>query len=217
MKVKLKAFALLILIFLLATGVLLIPNEASTQTKPIVIGVLAWMDLDVGIAQVRGAELAAKKINAEGGILGRQIKIVTADTKGQPDEGMKAFEYLVARENADMVTGVFADAVLAAILPRLEEYKIPLLATGCSYSVIAEEVHKNYDKYNGWFRVQPINEYYLGLNIVEFGQQMMAEKLGWKSIVIFRQKRPLPVTSQGRNINNQATRQTNLIFRQFGN
>ena len=185
-----KNKALLVIALLMGFFVLMTlqPVAAAAEKGPIVIGVLAWMDLDVGKGQVRGAELAAEKINAEGGILGRKIKIVSADTKGQPDEGLKAFEYLVTREKVDMVTGVFADAVLAAILPRLEEYKIPLLTTGCSYYVISEEVNKNYDKYKGWFRVQPINDFYLGFNIVEFGHQMMVEKLGWKSIVLFREK-----------------------------
>lgn len=188
MKSNYRIFQSLIIALIIGTFFMLVPSSAMAEKKPLVIGVLAWEDLDVGKGQVRAAQLAAEKINAEGGILGRPVKIVAADTKGQPDEGLKAFEYLVTREKAEMITGVFADAVLAAILPRLEEYKIPLLTTGCSYYVIAEETHKNYDKYKGWFRVQPINDYFLGLNIVEFGADMMKERLGWKSIVIFREK-----------------------------
>ena len=178
---------LICLITVIAFGLLISAPEAK-EKKPIVVGVLSMMDLDVGKSTLRGAELAAEMINAKGGILGRPIKVVSADTKGLPDEGVKAFEYLVTREHADMVTGIFAEAVLAAVIPRLEEYKIPLLSSGAAYYKAAEMVHENYDKYKGWFRVMPMNDYYLGLNVVEVADEFMVKKRGWKKIVLFREK-----------------------------
>jgi ABC-type branched-subunit amino acid transport system substrate-binding protein len=38
----------------------------------------------------QAAQLAADEINAKGGVLGRQIKVVFANTRGKPEEGPAA-------------------------------------------------------------------------------------------------------------------------------
>lgn len=188
MIIKGKNITFICFLAILIIGLLISTPEARAGNKPIVIGVLSYMDLDVGKSTLRGAEMTAEMINAKGGILGRPIKIVSADTKGLPDEGVKAFEYLVTREKADMVTGIFTDSVLVSVLPRLEEYKIPLLSTASPYYKAAEMVHENYDKYKGWFRIMPMNDYYMGLAVVEMADAVISKKMGWKNIVILREK-----------------------------
>jgi branched-chain amino acid transport system substrate-binding protein len=192
LEVKMKTISKMIS-FICLTAILVVVTligapVAEAAKKPIVVGVLSWMDLDVGKSTLRGAQLAAEMINAKGGILGRPIKVISADTKGLPDEGVKGFEYLVTRGKADIVTGIFADAVLAAVIPRLDEYKVPLLTTADPYYKAAEMVHENYDKYKGWFRVMPMNDYYLGMAVMEMTDQVIVKELGWNKIVIFREK-----------------------------
>lgn len=197
MKKVMKGMAVLVLAVFIAGGIVACAPEVTPvepvekeepEKEPLIVGVISMMELDVGKSSLRGVEIAAEEINEAGGILGRPVEVVSADSKGLPDEGLRAFEYLVTRENADLVIGPFADAVLASIFPRLEEYKIPLIVNADSYYEIALKVHENYDTYKGWFRVMPINDFYLGYNIVEFGESMMVEELGWDSVVIFREQ-----------------------------
>ena len=55
-------------------------NENSESVDPIKIGVLGDIDLMVGQSAFRGALLAAEQINSEGGLLGRKIEIIGADS-----------------------------------------------------------------------------------------------------------------------------------------
>jgi branched-chain amino acid transport system substrate-binding protein len=52
-----------------------------------------------------GAELALDKINAEGGVLGKKLELITRDDKGQPGEAVKAAQELFARDGVTLITG----------------------------------------------------------------------------------------------------------------
>jgi branched-chain amino acid transport system substrate-binding protein len=61
----------------------------GSSSKDIKIGVvyeLTGNTASFGTAAANGAKLAFKEINAKGGVLGKQIQIVTADNKGEPAE-----------------------------------------------------------------------------------------------------------------------------------
>lgn len=62
-------------------------TSASGDTSPLVIGIAGaktgWM-APYDAATMVGAELAAEDINAKGGVNGRQIKLITADSKTDP-------------------------------------------------------------------------------------------------------------------------------------
>jgi len=52
-----------------------------------------------------GAELALDKINADGGVLGKKLELITRDDKGQPGEAVKAAQELFARDGVALITG----------------------------------------------------------------------------------------------------------------
>ena len=62
-------------------------SKALSSTEPLVIGIdadLSAVAVEGGIAITRGVELAVDEINAAGGILGRQIKVIAKDHRGNP-------------------------------------------------------------------------------------------------------------------------------------
>lgn len=80
-------------------------GAAQAQEDPIVVGVASGQTgtlapWDQGAA--RGAELAVEDINAKGGLLGRQLKLVIRDTKSDPSLGATA-ALEVLDEGAEMV------------------------------------------------------------------------------------------------------------------
>lgn len=73
-------------------------GPASAQDKPLTIGMAVaysgWMEAYDGEG-TKMANLWVERTNAAGGIMGRQIKVITADTKTDRVEGAKAGQSLV--------------------------------------------------------------------------------------------------------------------------
>ncbi|HMK36588.1 MAG TPA: ABC transporter substrate-binding protein [Desulfomonilaceae bacterium] len=76
-----------------------------------------------------GFKLAVDKINAKGGVLGRQITFVTRDDKFKVDLGLSAAKELIMREKVDVLVGTINSAVALAIADLAKKEKIPFLAT----------------------------------------------------------------------------------------
>ncbi|MCK7471379.1 MAG: ABC transporter substrate-binding protein [Desulfomicrobium escambiense] len=68
-----------------------------------------------------------EEINAAGGLLGRQIKLVTYDFKGLPAEGVSVYRQLV-QEGAKVIIGTNFSNVNLAIAPMAEQLKIPVVS-----------------------------------------------------------------------------------------
>ncbi len=74
------------------------------------------------------AQLAADEINAKGGVLGRQIEVVFADTRGKPEEGTAAAERLISQEKVVAITGEFHSSVFLAEMEVAHKAGIPIIA-----------------------------------------------------------------------------------------
>jgi branched-chain amino acid transport system substrate-binding protein len=76
--------------------------------EPIKIGVLF---ASTGVGQVygapalRGAEIMAARINAEGGLLGRQVEIVFRDEQSDPAAATSAARDLITRDGVNFLIG----------------------------------------------------------------------------------------------------------------
>jgi len=69
-----------------------------------------------GLDQLRGVELAARQVNAVGGIRGRTVLVIRADDQGMPDLALPTFRR-VARARADAVIGPYNSSVGIINLP----------------------------------------------------------------------------------------------------
>lgn len=92
----------------------------ASASEPVRVGVLlsltgAWTAY--GFAQLWGLELAADEINAAGGILGRPVELVVADTKTQPRIVTEQANRLVRQENVDFLAGTTSSADRNAAAP----------------------------------------------------------------------------------------------------
>jgi ABC-type branched-subunit amino acid transport system substrate-binding protein len=90
------------------------PGEPVIEPGPLKIGVLVAFtgDLsDFGPAHENSALLAAKEINAAGGVLGQDIEIVKGDTGTDPSQGATEATRLVEVENVDVILGALSSGV----------------------------------------------------------------------------------------------------------
>lgn len=69
-----------------------------------------------GLDQLRGVELAARQVNATGGILGRKVLVIRADDRGDPALALSTFRR-VARARADAIIGPYNSSVGIINLP----------------------------------------------------------------------------------------------------
>jgi urea transport system substrate-binding protein len=74
-----------------------------------------------------GIDLAAKEINAGGGILGRAIEVIYEDDKTDPSAALDATHRLVERDGVLAIVGPITSRNLDAIAPAVESMKTPLL------------------------------------------------------------------------------------------
>ena len=123
---------------LVALAVLALAALAPAQPKgePIKIGLLTPVTGNLarwgGYAQ-NGAGLAADEINAAGGVLGRPLQVVAADSQCQPAQGVSALRRLITADKAAFIIGDICSSVTLAAMPVIAESKVILLNAGSSH------------------------------------------------------------------------------------
>lgn len=119
----------LLLVFILLTGLLAgCADSASSDIKIGMVYELTGNTASYGTSAADGAKLAFKEINAKGGVLGKQIKIVTADNKGEPSESANAMTKVITQDKVIAVTGFTVSSCGIAGSAVAEDNKIPLVA-----------------------------------------------------------------------------------------
>lgn len=86
----------------------------SDSVKFGLIGPLTGEYSQYGTAVENAAKLAADEINANGGVLGKDLEIIAYDSKGDPTEGVQAYNRLVEQDEIDaLIGGTFSGVTLA--------------------------------------------------------------------------------------------------------
>lgn len=81
-----------------------------------------------GTSAANGAKLAFKEINANGGVLGKQLQIITADNKGEPSESANAMTKVITQDRVVAVTGFTVSSCGIAASVVAEDNKTPFVA-----------------------------------------------------------------------------------------
>jgi len=92
----------------------LAPGCAATESGPVLIGVAGSFSDPIGRPMKLAAALAAKEINAAGGINGRPIELVARDDYADPDSAVFIANELYESGVAAVVGHVFSGTTLAA-------------------------------------------------------------------------------------------------------
>jgi branched-chain amino acid transport system substrate-binding protein len=77
----------------------------------------------------KGMDLAVEQINAQGGLLGKKVVLVTRDDNGNPGDAVRAAEELYTREKIDVLTGSFLSHVGMALTDYAGQKKRFFLAS----------------------------------------------------------------------------------------
>jgi branched-chain amino acid transport system substrate-binding protein len=121
---KRKAGATAVLAAAFALG---LAASAEAQTKIGVIEPLTGAAAASGNYVTNGAKIAADEINAKGGVLGQKIELVIEDNKSNPTEAAAVAEKLIVRDKVPVLMGAWGSSFTLAVMPKLMEYKVPML------------------------------------------------------------------------------------------
>ncbi len=91
------------------------------------------------------AQMVVKKINAEGGVNGRPIELVLADTEGEPTKAVMAFKRFVTVDKVKAVVGPTRTGTGMAVKKQVEKARIPTVMTVGGDPVIMEGKHGKMD------------------------------------------------------------------------
>jgi branched-chain amino acid transport system substrate-binding protein len=151
----------------LAVSALALGAPALAQTGPIKVGVIGPFKLTPGRDIQEAATLAAEEVNAAGGVLGRKLELIFAETEQSPEKGKTAVERLLFVDKVDVIIGEHRSEVAIAVQPIIAENKKIFLSTGTASPLLSDNVLKDYAKYKYYFRTF--------LNANQMAQQMQLQ------------------------------------------
>lgn len=92
-----------------------------------------------GTFVAEGAKIAAAEINDSGGVLGKKLQLIIEDNKSNPTEASNVTEKLIVRDKVPALLGAWSSTYTLAAMPKLMEYKIPMLVETASSSKITQQ------------------------------------------------------------------------------
>ena len=147
---------------------------AHAETNPIKLGQVISVTGELameGLYQRQGSELAIEKINASGGINGRKLTLIVEDDQTTNPGAVGAIQKLLEDKDIPMLLGSNRSTALQAMLPTINEAKIPVAIGGTNYGL----THTG----SQWvFRFRP-NDGFTGKVIAKFlVEELKQKKIG---------------------------------------
>ncbi len=161
---------------ILGAGLALSPFVRA-QAGPIKLGTLTPLTGaggPYGPAMVNTAKAVVDEVNAAGGILGRQLQLVSEDDQTSPEAGVRAARKLIEVDKVSAIMGTWASSVTTAVAPLCWESKT-FLATVSGADSITALPHQGF-----LVRTQP-NTTLQGRKFGEFAVQQGARRVFFMS------------------------------------
>lgn len=112
-------------------GSLALAFSASLAAQTVRIGAVYPLTGGVsydGITKLNGAKLAIDEINARGGVLGRQLELLSEDGACNPAQSVASAEKLIAQSKVVALLGAICSSATGAIGETIKKYKLPLVS-----------------------------------------------------------------------------------------
>jgi len=141
-------------ILLLLAALAAQPAWAQDTIKIGLVTALSGQSARAGEAITRGMQVAIDELNAKGGVLGKKLELVRRDDEATPAKGVIAARELLFKEKVAVLFGGLDTPVSLAIVPIVNEGKIPFMGPWAAGTPIT----KNGAKDNYVFRVSAVDE-----------------------------------------------------------
>ena len=166
-----------------ATGAVMAASGAALAADPIRIGVIAEAQAIAGASIPQAAQLAAEEINANGGVDGRKIEIVSYDNHSSSADSVRAFQRAVNEDKVNAVIASYISEVVLALEPWASRLKTPFVTPGAASNEISKSVHSDYEKNKYTFHGY-LTSAALALSVCDAAKDLLVDKMHMKSAVI---------------------------------
>ncbi|RJQ10089.1 MAG: hypothetical protein C4551_03040 [Bacillota bacterium] len=112
-----------------------------------------------GEAMKQATELAVSEINASGGLLGREVKVVYGDTQSDVQPTIDVVKSLIEKDNVDALIGIISSANRDAVIPTVFRAKKILIYPTTYEGGVAANFHDTGARYV--FTTGPVSEQYI--------------------------------------------------------
>ena len=116
-------------------------SDSEDNKSPIPIGAflsLTGPDAAFGISTKKGLQLAVNQINENGGINGRELKLIIKDDGGKIDRAIKKVNELADKDNVLAILGQAASQLSLAAAPIAQEKQIPMISPSSTNPRVTE-------------------------------------------------------------------------------
>jgi branched-chain amino acid transport system substrate-binding protein len=151
---------------------------ALAQSGPYKIGTTQCLSggaAAIGKTALVGLQVAVDRINKNGGILGREVKLIVEDDESKPDVGRRKTEKLLVDDQVDAHVGGVLSNICLACMPLYERQKVVNMISVCLDTTITASKCSR-------FSFRPFD--YAPAQAVAFGPYLV-NKLGKKWHIIF--------------------------------
>jgi branched-chain amino acid transport system substrate-binding protein len=128
---------------------------AGVSGDTVKVGVLAPLSGPYaagGTSFVQAATLAAEQANAEGGVLGRRVAVVVADTQGRVEVAKSEALRLVSREKVTALVGAYLSEETVGVMEVAASHRIVLIVPVAATAEITDRVREEGGRYRYVFR-----------------------------------------------------------------
>ena len=168
---------------LLAGATALAFATAARAEDPIRIGVIGEESAVAGASLTKAAQMAADDINAQGGVGGRKIEVITYDDHSSAADAVRAFQRAVSQDHVSFVVASYISEVALAIEPWSARLHMPFITTGAASNEISKQVHKDYARFkytfHGW-----LTSAFIAQSICDAEHDLLVGPLHMKTAVI---------------------------------
>jgi branched-chain amino acid transport system substrate-binding protein len=117
------------------------PEGAPDATEPISVGHVASLSGDTatfGQSADRGMRMAIEDINAQGGALGRPLKLISEDDRSITEEARTAAQKLLQRDKVVALLGEMDSSSSLAAAPEAQRAHVPMISPGSTNPKVTE-------------------------------------------------------------------------------
>ncbi|AJA61494.1 ABC transporter substrate-binding protein [Bradyrhizobium japonicum] len=166
-----------------ATGAMMAASGAALAADPIKIGVIAEAQAIAGASIPQAAQLAADEINANGGVDGRKIEIISYDNHSSSADSVRAFQRAVNEDKVNAVIASYISEVVLALEPWASRLKTPFVTPGAASNEISKSVHADYEKNKYTFHGY-LTSAALALSVCDGAKDLLVDRMHMKTAVI---------------------------------
>lgn len=159
-------------------------SGAAASGDTIKVGVMGPLTGDVSVygkAVVNGATLYLKQVNANGGINGKQIEILTEDEQGDETQAVNCFTKLVD-EGITALVGDVTTAPTLAVAAESADYNMPMVTASATAEAVTYDAET--DTVNANVFRATFTDPYQGVHMADYAY----EKLGYTEAAVIFEK-----------------------------